>query len=231
MQSHLTEQQLGQFKKVLFKEREELLAQIDRHHRETSISSDPNLSSELAKYDNHFADMGTELFEQERDIAFYRAKQRHLSRLEDAIKRIDEHQYGVCNVCSQPIPIERLEAVPETATCEQHSPRIEEFRANYEYEPIKMEQISKDDMDYAAYDGEDTMRSLLQYGNSSYDEAITMLDTEFARELDDELEGFCEPIESFIATDITGNDVFIVRNHVYQRYIHSDEGDQELEQL
>jgi len=231
MQSHLNEGQLQHFKEILLQAREELLKQIDRHYRESSITSDPNLTSELANYDNHLGDYGTELFEQEKEIAFLRREQRHLSKLEDAIKRIDEKQYGVCNVCQKPIPIERLEAIPETATCEQHSPRIEDFRAHYEYEPFTMEQLSKDDQDYAAYDGEDTLRSILQYGNSSYDGAITMLDSEFARDLDDELEGFVEPIESFIATDITGKNVFIVRSNAYQRYLNNDEGDQELEQL
>lgn len=231
MQSHLSDGQLKQFKEVLLDARKELLEQIDRHYRESSVGSDPNITSELANYDNHFGDYGTELFEQEKEIAFLRREQRHLSKLEDAIKRIDENQYGVCNVCQQPIPIERLEAIPETATCEQHSPRIEEYRANYEYEPIKMEQISMDDMDYAAYDGEDTLRSVLDYGNSSYDGSIMMLDTEFARDLEDEYEGFVEHIESFIATDITGKDVFVVRSQAYQRYLKNDEGDHDLEDL
>lgn len=231
MQSHLNEEQLQHFKEILLQEREELLDQLDRHYRETSISSDPNLSSELSHYDNHLGDSATELYEQERDIAFYRAKQRHLSRLEDAITRIDHKQYGVCNVCQQPIAIERLEAVPETATCEEHSPSIEAFRASYEYQPIAMEQINMDDRDYTAFDGEDSIQAVLRYGNSSYDGTITMLDTEFAEELVDEMQGFCEPLESFIATDITGKELFIVRNDAYQRYMNSDEGDQELEQL
>lgn len=88
-----------------------------------------------------------------------------------------------------------------------------------------------DDMDYAAYDGEDTLRSVLDYGNSSYDGSIMMLDTEFARDLEDEYEGFVEPIESFIATDITGKDVFVVRSQAYQRYLKNDEGDHDLEDL
>jgi len=231
MQSHLTEGQLQHFKETLLQQRKELLNQLDRHYRDTSISSDPNLSSELSHYDNHLGDSATELYEQERDIAFLRRGQRHLSKLEDAIKRIDDKQYGVCNVCDQPIAMERLEAVPETATCEEHSPRIEAFRASYEYQPIAMEQINMDDRDYTAFDGEDSIQAVLRYGNSSYDGQITMLDTEFAEELVEEMQGFCEPMESFIATDITGNDLFIVRNKAYMRYMNSDEGDQELEEL
>ena len=39
-----------------------------------------------------------------------------------------------------------------------------------------------------------------------------MLDTEFAAEINEELHGYVEPLESFMATDITGSHVHIVRN-------------------
>lgn len=231
MQSHLNTEQLQHFKIKLQKERAQVIEQLEHNSDTKQMSGDLNLSSELAKIDNHFADQATEMYEQEKDIAFYRAQQRKLSRLDDAIQRIEDGVYGVCNVCNQPIPLERLEAIPEAATCKQHAPHIEASEASYEYVPIAMEQLNMDDRESNGFDGEDAVQSVLQYGNSSYDEAISMLDTEFAEELVDEMEGFCEPMESFIATDITGNHVYIVRNNAYQRYLNNNEGDQELEHL
>lgn len=35
----------------------------------------------------------------------------------DALARIDEGDYGICAVCGEPIPVARLEAMPETRHC------------------------------------------------------------------------------------------------------------------
>ncbi|MNG41802.1 hypothetical protein D3C84_1312150 [compost metagenome] len=40
----------------------------------------------------------------------------------------------------------------------------------------------------------------------------------------DENEGFVEPLESFIATDITGRVVSVVRNRQYHEYMSHGEG-------
>jgi len=37
--------------------------------------------------------------------------------LEDALERMDEGTYGVCEECGQPIPWERLEVMPEARRC------------------------------------------------------------------------------------------------------------------
>ena len=34
-----------------------------------------------------------------------------------ALRRMDEGTYGICEVCGQPIPIERLEALPSATLC------------------------------------------------------------------------------------------------------------------
>ncbi|MNJ02765.1 hypothetical protein D3C73_1628390 [compost metagenome] len=41
--------------------------------------------------------------------------------------------------------------------------------------------------------------------------------------------GFVEPYESFIATDIYGQNVSVIRSSIYQRYIEDGEGEGLLE--
>lgn len=231
MQSHLNQEQLQHFSSKLLQARTQLAKELEHHVSIKQMSSDLNLSTELSKIDNHLADQATDMYDQERDIAIYHAGQRRLARMDEALQRIQEHSYGICDVCGEPISLERLEALPEASACLQHAPHTEARQSSYEYQPIAMEQLNMDDRDFTFFDGEDSIQAVLRYGNSSYGEAITMLDTEFAQELVDELVGFCEPLESFVATDITGEHVYIVRNNAYQRYVDNDEGDQELEQL
>ncbi|ASK62887.1 hypothetical protein CFK37_12385 [Virgibacillus phasianinus] len=91
-----------------------------KHDLEDQLEQDghqgPNESaSELADYDNHPADMGTEQFEQERDAGMKQEKRDQLKEINDALERMENGTYGVSEISGKPIPEERLEAEP-TAT-------------------------------------------------------------------------------------------------------------------
>ena len=40
-----------------------------------------------------------------------------LSRLQNAIKRIDSPNFGICSICKEAIPQKRLIVIPETTRC------------------------------------------------------------------------------------------------------------------
>ncbi len=40
-----------------------------------------------------------------------------LTRLENALKRIDSDDYGICSECDEPIPVKRLLIMPEATRC------------------------------------------------------------------------------------------------------------------
>jgi DnaK suppressor protein len=67
---------------------------------------------ELADYDQHNADAGTELFEEERDQSLIRRMERDIEAIDRAFKRIDEGTYGVSVESGEPIPEQRLELLP-----------------------------------------------------------------------------------------------------------------------
>jgi RNA polymerase-binding transcription factor DksA len=71
----------------------------------------------------HPADIGTDLFERERDLGVLEDVERELRDVEDALRRLDEGTYGTCEVCGRPIPDERLEANPTARYDVEHEPR------------------------------------------------------------------------------------------------------------
>lgn len=73
--------------------------------------------SELSLYDNHPADVGSEVFERAKDFALREDAAETLQAVEDALHRIDRGTYGACDVCGAEIPLERLEAVPYSTLC------------------------------------------------------------------------------------------------------------------
>lgn len=69
-------------------------------------------SDELADYDQHPADEGTKVFEQERDEGIADQLRAELDAIGRAERRLEEGTYGVSVVSGQPIPDGRLEAIP-----------------------------------------------------------------------------------------------------------------------
>ena len=80
-------------------------------------------NDELSGVDQHTADAGTELFEQERDTSLIERLERDLEAVERAFKRLAEGKYGVSVDSGKPIPDQRLEAVPwAERTVEEQGP-------------------------------------------------------------------------------------------------------------
>lgn len=104
----LSEKKLEHFKGKLLDMKSDVEEQLDQDKRQG-----PNdAAKELADFDNHPADMGTEQFEQERDAGLKQNKKEHLQNINEALERIENGTYGVSEVSGKPIPEERLEAEP-----------------------------------------------------------------------------------------------------------------------
>jgi len=67
----------------------------------------------------HPADLGTENYEVEVELGLLEKEARILTEIDDALARIDQGTYGICENCHREISRERLEAVPYTRYCIQ----------------------------------------------------------------------------------------------------------------
>ena len=72
--------------------------------------------SELADYDQHPADQGSDTFEREKDLSILEQLESELAELQAALQRVDEGTYGIDEVTGEPIAPERLEAMPTART-------------------------------------------------------------------------------------------------------------------
>lgn len=117
----ISKDQINQLKDRLEEQKSELLEKIQSGKNSRMDLSERESVSELSAYDNHPADLGTELFEREKDIALHVHEEEQVNRIDDALKAIDEGTYGKCRECGQEIPFERLEAIPNTLYCIEHA--------------------------------------------------------------------------------------------------------------
>jgi DnaK suppressor protein len=72
---------------------------------------------ETAGYGNGVGEAATETSAAERDRALIENLEHVRVQVADALKRLDEGTYGTCATCGQPIPRERLEALPFAGQC------------------------------------------------------------------------------------------------------------------
>lgn len=221
----------------LLQEKSELEARVRENGHFGLTSSYRDATGDLSGIDNHPADAGTEMFERSKDIALLEKEALRLERVEAALSRMDSGEYGHCAACGKFIPLERLEALPTAIYCLEHEP----MRVNIERRPVEEQVLAPDPfgrtslderVDHYGFDGEDAWQIVESWGTSNSPamaEGNNIDDYESMAIESDENDGFVEPIESFLATDITGNHVSIVRNRAYHRYMAHREGDPLLE--
>ena len=81
-------------------------------------------SEELADYDQHQADAGSELYEQERDVGIDASLREELAAVERAEQRLAEGKYGLSVESGEPIPDARLEIKPTAERTVEEEQRL-----------------------------------------------------------------------------------------------------------
>ena len=99
--------------KTRLQTRSEEIAAARSQLKPTSAELDP----ELADYDQHPADEGTETHDQELDETTEMMLANEAENVELALQRLASGDYGKCIDCGKDIPPERLEAIPESVRC------------------------------------------------------------------------------------------------------------------
>ena len=68
-------------------------------------------------YDQNFADSSQVTAERGEAEAVAKSLQETLTDVEHALAKLESGEYGICENCGQPIPPERLSALPYATTC------------------------------------------------------------------------------------------------------------------
>lgn len=140
--------------------------------QELSMSLSDSIS-EFAIYDNHPADVASETFERGKDLALREDQRQELTEVDAALERIDDGTFGRCVVCGEPIPEERLQAIPYAPRClrcqlEQEDPaRDRPIEESMENEMLRQSFTDDDPQENVGYDGEDAWQELARYGTSN----------------------------------------------------------------
>jgi len=104
------------FRERLEDERRRVLDAIEKIPTENpgSISDE---TEELTYQDNHLGDVATATFDREMASTLEENSTHVLAAIDEALARIEEGTFGVCQRCGNPIAEERLEALPWAILC------------------------------------------------------------------------------------------------------------------
>lgn len=123
----MNQSQIEQLKNTLLEELKDLKEGIESH--------DDIDRTELSNYDNHPGDLASDLTIQLTEYAMDDFKQESIDKVEAALEAINNGTYGKCKVCHKEISFDRLEAVPTTLTCKEHS----QEKVDLETRPVEEE--------------------------------------------------------------------------------------------
>ncbi len=117
MKNKLTKKELVDFKKLVLKKKEEILDEIKHISDDTLKKSQKEASGDLSGYTYHMADVATDTYDREFSLGLASNERKLIYEFDDALKRIEEGTFGVCEDCKSLIAKNRLKAVPYARLC------------------------------------------------------------------------------------------------------------------
>ncbi|WP_423799441.1 yteA family sporulation protein [Neobacillus sp. SAB-20_R2A] len=221
----LSTEKLAGLRLQLLEEKSELEAHLEQNdHLGLGVGHAHESMGELSSYDNHPADEATELYEREKDNALLEHYKLELHNVNQALEAMENGTYGKCEVCGKEIPLERLEALPNTTYCIEHSPDQVTSHKRPVEEGVLMPPFGKFDMDEkdesVAFDAEDSWQTVAQWGTSDTpsDLAFPQDDYQDVYVEADENIGYVEDYENFVGNDMYGKNITVYPNPQHEKY-------------
>ena len=117
-QKKYSKSKLASFKKQIKAKLENLANELDdsRGNLESNTGGSSSLAQESV-YSVHMADAGTDSYEREKGYHFLNRETDYHKFLTKALERIEDGSFGVCTICGELIPEERMIEVPNTTKC------------------------------------------------------------------------------------------------------------------
>ncbi|MBZ4666746.1 TraR/DksA C4-type zinc finger protein [Mahella sp.] len=210
---------LQHFKSLLLKERSKAMDTLELMDKNNFNTSLRDSIEELSTYDNHPADIATETFQMEESMALKQNQRFVIQRIDDALKRINDGTYGVCQRCGKAIDGSRLEILPYAELCiscqQNDQPDIEELHHD---RPVEEQLLGSyygygvaDRDDRIGFDGEDSWQAVARYNQVPNDPSYSTGDQQGI--FDENDEGIVQQVDKTINEDYEeqlseeGNDI------------------------
>jgi DnaK suppressor protein len=112
-ESPFDQETIQYLKDLLLNKREEAQTQIDiLEDRITNLDEADDADS--SSFTHHLGDVGSEVEEDEMNFQLLERTKKYVNEINDALERIENGTYGICEATGKPIEKGRMDAVPHT---------------------------------------------------------------------------------------------------------------------
>ena len=108
MKSPLSKSELKEFEELLLAKRRDLFRAVDSMENEALRSDDGDTSNMPI----HMADVGSDAYEQDLMLGMAESERTRIKEIDEALIRIRDKTYGVCQLTGEAIKLKRLLAKP-----------------------------------------------------------------------------------------------------------------------
>ena len=112
-EANLTAGEIQKFRTMLLAKRNEILSNVAYMETEALRIQ----RSDLSNMPIHMADLGTDNYEVENTLEIVNSERKLIMEIDEALQRIEDGTYGICEGSGEPIPKQRLEAIPWARCC------------------------------------------------------------------------------------------------------------------
>jgi DnaK suppressor protein len=122
----LTLKELAHYQFLLLAKRAELVGDVNSMEDEALQKSKLSASGDLSTMPIHMADIGTANYEQEFALGLLDGERKILREINEALMRIEDGTYGICEGTGKEISKARLEANPWARYCVEYARMVEQ---------------------------------------------------------------------------------------------------------
>ncbi len=112
----LSPEKLKYYEDLIRAELKESMAYVENINKEQSMGARES-SGDLSSYAYHQADQGSDTNLMEQTVMMMEGERDKIRLLNDAMRRISDGSYGVCEMCGEYIQDSRLEIIPYATYC------------------------------------------------------------------------------------------------------------------
>ncbi len=171
---------------------EEILIKMDSKDKKEAME---DYYSELSFYDNHPADLGTEIFMMEQDKGLKNKIRNTILEIEQSLEKIKDNTFGLCDICGSEIDKDRLELIPYVKFCTDCAKQKNSLDKNDQFRPVEEKTIEPfyRVRKNVEFDDEDSYQALARFNEIKKDPSFSTGDNQGV--FDEVEKGIVEDVE------------------------------------
>lgn len=119
--SRFTPEEMGKFRQILLEKRRELLDDLGSLHDAAKCINSSGERTGSSTMPIHMAERGSDTWEQELTYRLLENKEALLGEIDDALQRIQDNTYGICQASNKRIAKSRLKFIPWAKYCIEYA--------------------------------------------------------------------------------------------------------------